>query len=495
MEKARERLSGNQTKTTRSTKRSAKVASQAWQAGEAWPAKLTGAFEGYQKAVPRAVVEQMLRGQSAFSQDSRLSAWVVMWLMIFQRLDPKGTLAVAVREMLLGPTRALLREADGEEENELSANSSAYSQARSKLPLEVVEKVSDLIFESVWAEPKTLAGLNIPLFLLDGSAILLQHTPDLVASYPPQRNQHGVSHWPVMRALVAHDVVTGLAMRPSWGPVNGEGALSEQALAKDVLSRLPAGCGAMGDRNFGVFSMAYYSQQHDHPCLLRLTEARATKVNGGCIPSAGTDRAVRWIPTRHDHSGNPELPHQASVEGRLVVCKVTDANGKPQKLYFFTTLDLTPDKLLEVYGYRWNIETDLRSLKREVRLHMLEARSKAMVEKELVLAVAAYNLTRAAMNQAASALGLDPRRFSFSLAQDTLNAFLPAFANARTHQERQQLTQRMLRIFEQSLLPDRSNRPATPREIWPRPCPYPKRKVSPKRGTAEKFKIIKKGGA
>src|SRR5260370_272777 len=91
--------------------------------------------------------------------------------------------------------------------------------------------------------------------------------------------------------------------------------------------------------------------------------------------------------------GGPEL--RGLVEGLLVVCKVTDANGKRQKLYFFTTLNLTPDKLLEMYGYRWNIETDLRSLKREVRLHMMEARSKDMVDKELVLAVAAYNLTRA----------------------------------------------------------------------------------------------------
>ena len=469
-------------------------AGEARQPGDG-PAKVTGAFESYRKAVPETVVEQILRGQSAFSQNPQLSAWLVIWLMIFQRLDPKGTLGVAVREMLLGPTRAFLREAAGEEEKELSANTSAYSQARSKLPLEVAVKVSELIFESMWAEPKTLPGLDIPTFLLDGASILLQHNQELVAAYPPQGNQHGVSHWPVMRVLVAHDVVSGLAMRPCWGPVNGEGAMSEQALAKDMLARLPAGSGVMGDRNFGVFSMAYYTSENNHPCLLRLTEARATKVNGRCKPSAGTDKVIRWVPTRHDRSGNPELPDQASVEGRLVVCKITDADGKRQKLYFFTTLDLTPDQLLEVYGYRWCIETDLRSLKREVRLHMMNAKSKDMVDKELVLAVAAYNLTRATMNQAAAALNLDPRRLSFSLAQDTLNAFLPAYANAKTDQERQQLTQRMLRIFKQSQLPDRSGRPSTPREIWPRPCPYPKRKVSPKRGTTGKSKITEKGGA
>ena len=62
--------------------------------------------------------------------------------------------------------------------------------------------------------------------------------------------------------------------------------------------------------------------------------------------------------------------------------KALSADGKRQKLYFFTTLDLPPKQILELYGYRWNIETDLRSLKREVRLPTLTAKSQAMVDKE-----------------------------------------------------------------------------------------------------------------
>jgi hypothetical protein len=134
-----------------------------------------------------------------------------------------------------------------------------------------------------------------------------------------------------------------------------------------------------------------------------------------------------------------------------------------------------PAQLLKLYGYRWHIETDLRSLKREVRLHMLEARSADMVEKELLLGVAAYNLTRAAMNEAGAALGLDPRRFSFSQAQHTLHAFLPLLANAENERERQQIVNQMLRVFGQSKLPKRTRRSYT-RDVWPRPCP--KRKVA-----------------
>jgi hypothetical protein len=111
--------------------------------------RVTGAFERYRQAVPRRSVLQMLRGQPAFSREGPLSAWVVMWLMIFQRLDAKGTLAAAVRQLLTGGIRAFLRGPDGKPVESLSADTSAFSQARSKLPVALVEKVSDMIFESL----------------------------------------------------------------------------------------------------------------------------------------------------------------------------------------------------------------------------------------------------------------------------------------------------------------------------------------------------------
>jgi hypothetical protein len=427
----------------------------------------------------------MLAGQKAFSRDGPFSAWVVIWLMLFQRLHHLGALSVAVRELQCGPIREFVRWREGKAAQELSVNTSAYSQARSRLPLEVVEKVADVIFESSLGEAQILPGLKGPLFLLDGTTLLLPHSEDLVRAYPPPRNPHGASHWSVIRVLVAHEVVSGLAVRPCWGPMDGPKAVSEQGLAKEMMRRLPTGSVALSDRNFGVFSMAYHARQNQHDCLYRLTEARVRKLNGGVLPNAGTDKRILWECSRYDRNSNPEIPAQSSVEGRLVVVKAFDAAGKKQKLYFFTTLDLPMDKILELYGYRWNIETDLRSLKREVRLHMLTVQSKDMVDKELVLGVAAYNLTRAAINEAAKMLQLSPRQFSFSMARDTINAFLPAFA-AASEEERQQIGQRMLRVMKQSLLPRRRKRRSASREIWPRPCPFPKRKIGKKKARRKK---------
>jgi hypothetical protein len=111
------------------------------------------------------------------------------------------------------------------------------------------------------------------------------------------------------------------------------------------------------------------------------------------------------------------------------------------------------------------------------------------VQKELLLGVAAYNLTRVAMNEAGAALGLDPRQFSFSQAQDTLHAFLPVFANAGSDRERQQIMRQMLRVFAQSKLP-RRKRPPYPREIWPRASSFPKRKVATRGPGANKKKQV-----
>jgi len=454
------------------------------------PERLIGVFERYQQAVTEVRIAEMLKGQSAFSRKGPYSARLVTWMMIRQRLHPKGTLSVGVRELLSSPAEAFVQLTGKDPAVGLSANTSAYSQARSRVTLDLVEQVADLIFDSLLAQSRTVASWDTPMFLLDGSSVLLSHNAELAAAYPPQPNQHGESHWPIMRVVAAHDVVSGWAVRMGYGPMNGPQAVSEQGLAKEMMRRLPAGCGVMGDRNFGVFSMAYHAHEQNHPCLFRLMEVRARKMNGGVTPNSKTDRAIQWMSSREDRRNNPELPAQASVAGRLLAFNVFDEEGKKGKLYIFTTLDLTADQILELYGYRWNIETDLRTLKRYVRLDMLDVKSKAMAEKELVIAVAAYNLTRATIHDAATALNLNPRDFSYSMAQDTLHAFLPAFAKATSEPERQQIAQIMLRVLSQSKLPRRGERRSFTREAWPRPCSFPSRKTAQKTGAAEKGKKV-----
>jgi hypothetical protein len=149
-------------------------------------------------------------------------------------------------------------------------------------------------------------------------------------------------------------------------------AVSEQALAEQSVERLPEDAVVLGDGNFGIFAFAYKVQQSQRPMILRLTQARAQKILGSELVK-GTDRKVVWQASRWDRDAHPQLPEQASVEGRLVVC--ANPSRPDELLYLFTTLDLPVEEILGIYKLRWNVETDLRSLKRTVGLHRLSSKS------------------------------------------------------------------------------------------------------------------------
>jgi len=73
-------------------------------------------------------------------------------------------------------------------------------------------------------------------------------------------------------------------------------------------------------------------------------------------------------------------------------------------------------------------QTDVRSLKRTVGLHQVFGKAASMVEKEIVLTVAAYDLARAIMALAAQRAHLQPRQLSFAGARAAVLGALPGLA-------------------------------------------------------------------
>src|SRR5437899_1047573 len=154
-----------------------------------------------------------------------------------------------------------------------------YCRARGRLSKLLCREMSEYILQQLRQMLGTICGES-PVYVIDGSALELEHCPELLRAYPVAENQHGKSHWPVLRIVVAHDLQAGLAEPPCWGPMYGPAAVSEQALAEKIMGQLPAGATIVGDRNFGVFWMAYESLQRGLGAVLRLTKERAFKLAG-----------------------------------------------------------------------------------------------------------------------------------------------------------------------------------------------------------------------
>lgn len=318
---------------------------------------------------------------------------VVLWLMIVQRLQAAGSLAETVQLLLQGIAAPLLLDCKRVGEGRISSRTGGYCRARQKLPKLVCRQVMREILQQL---RRVLGGSEPgqrPVFVLDGSSLELEHCPELVHAYPPAKNQLGRGHWPILPIVVLHDVASGLAEEPCWGPMFGPQAVSEQELAEQAMDRLATDAVVLEDRNFGIFSVAYAAHYRGLGVVLRLTDVRARRLVGASLSQPG-ERRVRWQPSRWDGAHPRHWPPEAAVEGRVIAFRL--GRGKSQEwLYLFTTLDWPAGQIIELYGRRWNVETDLRSLKRTVRLHHVTAKSTDMMEKELLVAIAAYNLVRA----------------------------------------------------------------------------------------------------
>ena len=146
------------------------------------------------------------------------SARLVMWMMMIQRLQPRGTLASSVAQLAEGRYDRLLSQCQRVREKNIGLSTGGYCQARQHLSKVLVTRALDELIERLRSRLLE-SGEVLPqrTYLLDGSSWQLEHEPDLVEAFPPASNQHGKSHWPVVRIVVLHDLETGLAERPYGG--------------------------------------------------------------------------------------------------------------------------------------------------------------------------------------------------------------------------------------------------------------------------------------
>jgi len=271
--------------------------------------------------------------------------------------------------------------------------------------------------------------------LCDGSSISAPHEDDILESYPPGSNNTGKCYWPEIRVLVMHDLLSGIATSPSWGPMRGAEVVSEQSLFKKHVKCLPERCIVMGDRNFGVFSVVHHAVCSGHDVVLAMTGPRANSLDAN-LPNLRGDRKVTWTPSRADLRNNSEISPDAKVKGRIIVGTVKSDTGKRVKVYLFTTLRHSAKKILKLYEKRWWIETDLRTIKKTVAMNVLNVKTVAMLHKEFLIGIAAYSLVRATMALAAHRAGKDPRDLSFSYALDVIHAHLPFIQMARLRKDK-----------------------------------------------------------
>jgi hypothetical protein len=336
---------------------------------------------------------------------------VTLWLLILQRLGGGKTLEETISH-LIAHDFDLLPDNKRVREKTISENTATYSQARKRLPLEVVFEISEKICNRLGEmSPGVIDGRRV--FILDGTTFTLAPTKALQKAFPPATNQHGQSIWPVALLTVANEMQSGCALLPQIDPMYGNNNASEAIQAHRIVKKLPENSVVLADSGYGIFSVAYHSILAGHDFVFRLTRSRfkALRKRAELIDEGQGHKSyrLRWAPSAKDRQSNPDLPVDASIE--VVVHEVEIGSGKT--LCLVSSLELHATTASEVYCRRYDVEFDIRDVKVTMDAENIRAKSVEMVMKELYTSIVAYNLVAQFRRQAAQLANVKPRRLRF----------------------------------------------------------------------------------
>lgn len=406
------------------------------------------------------------------------SLTITLGSLVLQRLNADQTQAAVVQDLRAGGADRLSPSRRQPVSQKVHSQATAsYNDARQRLPLELLRWALAQIATDV---RKAFGRVEARMFqLLDGSTLPILFNPMVAQDYPVARNQHGASDWCLMRVVVGFCAVTGVAR----GAVEGAYLLSEQALCWTLMAQSLAGTVWIADRNFGVWSVVAQALFCQQDILVRLTHARAKRLTGGRPWVSGQDQRVPWRRTKHDKVAPGTTAD--GVEVRLIYVR-GPRDGRFVDLWLVTTLldrEAFPvQRLVELYGWRWQVEVDFRYLKTALDMPVLLVQSASMARKEFYAALIAYNLVRVVMATAEQPQGEHPAsRLSFSQVRRVLVRWLAEWGKD-WRSRRGSLAQKFQRLIaqaaEQRLPTRRKPRPSEPRWVRRRPAIFPRLKGS-----------------
>jgi hypothetical protein len=291
------------------------------------------------------------------------------------------------------------------------ASGSAFCDARKRLPLRLFALCCRRVADAA-SRAAGLKAFGLRVLLVDGTALRLGRTEANVRHFGRHANQRGLSARPVARALLIVCAGTGAVVSWLIGPFR----CSERWMLNRLLAGLGAGCLLVGDA--GLFShllLSRLARKGSHG-LFRLPAWKSAVVKRKRI--GRNDRLETWERPRLVHSRFPFLlkrePQFLCV--RVLTCVLRRKGYRDLKLRLVTTLidrHCTPAELLALYARRWDIELDIRDLKRTHMPKVLGGRTPQAAMREFAAGLLAFTLVRALAAQACEKIGDgDVRRIS-----------------------------------------------------------------------------------
>jgi putative transposase len=254
--------------------------------------------------------------------------------------------------------------------------------------------------------------------LVDGFTFTMADTVKNQAAYPSPKSQKKGIGLPISRVAVILSLATACAMDLALGPYAGK-ETGETALLRQLLGSFEAGDVAVMDRFYCSFMMIAQLLQQDVQVCARMHQRRHVDFRRG-RRLGKYDHLIVWTkparPKWMDEATYEEIPD--TLEMREIRYNVVEPGFRSKTITVATTLTdadvYSKEDIAELYGFRWNSELDIRSIKQSLNLSHVRCKSPEMVRKELWTTILSYNLIRTTAAAAALLHDKQPRQISFT---------------------------------------------------------------------------------
>ena len=367
-------------------------------------------------------IAQAFREENAlFGQDDIFSTDIVLWAFLAQTLgDGKGAACSAA----VAHIATFMLQTD---RRPPSGDTGDYSRARAKLSLPALRR---LVVESagqVEQEAHTSwlwKGLHPKL--VDGITFTMPDTPQNQEAFPHPAGQRPGVGFPIARCCTVVSLASACVCDLAIGPYEGK-QTSEPALLRNLLEAFDENDVAVFDRCYCSYTMlAMLMLRGVHVCTRR-HQSRTSDFRRGQRLSQ-EDHLITW-----PHPARPEWMSEAdyaripeTLTLREVRFNVAAPGRRTETLTVITTLTdpkaFSREDIATLYGFRWNVELDIRNIKQALRLDHVRCKTSDRVRRELWVTLLAYNLIHKVIATAAALQGKQPRHWGFTLACQTVLA-------------------------------------------------------------------------
>jgi hypothetical protein len=343
-------------------------------------------------------------------------------------LDPATTVHLFLLQILHGNTACNHVPRLGS----VNCSGEAYCQGRSRLPLALFESLVLLIRDRLPQAPADRLWRGHRTLLLDGSSTSMPDTAELQETFGQPGAQKPGCGFPVMHLLALFDATTGLLLSLVPAPLRTH----DMSQIEEVHPELREGDILVGDRGFCSFAHFALLQARNVFGVFRAHQRQIVDFQ----PRRRTARkgekgrpTSRWLkrlgrldqlveypkpklpPTWMTAEAYVQLPATLTIRELRYTIRIPGRRTREVTLAT-TLLDAIrypAEAIAELYGQRWQIETNFRHLKQTLRMDVLRCKSLAGVRKELAMYALVYNLIRCVMLEAAQSQEVPVERISF----------------------------------------------------------------------------------